>query len=127
MKSIWLASFVLCMVGCTSLADRQHADELSSNRLDQDYCTNHGLRYPDLRYIQCRRQLVDSRLYRQWKNSQLLKQSTQPRAGTPPMEGPEPQFRTPDPAHFHCRLEPQFGNDYVFCDYDDLDTGGSAD
>lgn len=111
--------FVLCLLlaasACSTLGDRQHAEQLSSSRLDNDYCVDHGLHYPDPAYTQCRRQLVDQRLYRDWQNLQLMHQTGRPANPAAADQG----FRRPDPNGFHCHAEPQFGNDYVFCAYDD--------
>ena len=112
---------VLCFAGCSTWSGDQHARDLADNRLDDGYCADHGLQYPDPGYVQCRRLLVDRRLYRDWQNLQLVQRAGQP-MGNP---GPAPSsvFRGPDPASFHCRAEPQFGNDYVFCGYDDAVSG----
>jgi len=101
---------------CASMQDDRHARELAGNRVDDGYCVDHGLHYPDPGYLQCRRQLVDRRLHRDWQNLQMLRQAGQPALG----DAAVPAFRYPDPAGFHCHPEPQFGNDYVFCGYDDL-------
>ncbi len=106
---------ILCVGGCATLRTDQHARELSDNRQDDSYCADHGLHYPGMGYVQCRRELVDRRLYRDWQNLQLMQRAGQP--GSNP--APSSSFRSPNPAGFHCHAEPQFGNDYVFCDYDD--------
>ena len=110
------AAVLLLLAGCAYLHDDQHARELSDNRLDDEYCVDHGLRYPDPGYVQCRRQLVDRRIYRDWQSLRLMRQAGQPAMGAPTV----PEFHHPDPAGFHCHPEPQFGNDYVFCGYDDI-------
>lgn len=113
MKTFLLACLLLC--GCASLHEDQHAQALSDNRLDDGYCVDHGLRYPEPGYVQCRRQLVDRRIYRDWQNLRILHQAGQPVMGAATVT----EFHHPDPAGFHCHAEPQFGNDYVFCGYDD--------
>ena len=109
---------LLLLAGCATWHEDQHARELSDNRLDDGYCADHGLHYPDPGYVQCRRQLVDRRIYRDWQNLRLMHQAGQPALGAAAV----PTYSHPDPAHFHCHPEPQFGNDYVFCGYDDLTT-----
>jgi len=117
MKALLLSCVLLC--GCAGLHDDQHARELSDSRLDDAYCVDHGLRYPDPGYLQCRRQLVDRRLYRDWQNLRVMRRASQPG----PNPAPAPPFHGPNPATFHCHAEPQFGNDYVFCGYDEGVTG----
>ena len=119
MKAHLLFWLLLCVCGCTTLGGDRHAQALEDNRLDDSYCVEHGLRYPDPGYVQCRRQLVDRRLYRDWQNLRQMQRASQPVSGPAPV--PSPPFHGPDPASFHCRAEPQFGNDYVFCGYDDVD------
>lgn len=118
MKTSWTLALAACalLAGCASSGEGRHADELSANRLDNDYCVSHGLNYPDPAYVQCRWTLANSRYYRQWKSSQMLNRASQP-AGGPAraIATPEPQFRPLDREHFQCRLEPQFGGNYVFC------------
>jgi hypothetical protein len=115
MKTTWILCLSLCIAGCASYADREHADRLSLSASDDDYCASHGPQYPDPGYVQCRRELVDKRLYRQWKSAQLMN-------GAGPTTAPRPalqdDYRAPDPAAFHCHPEPQFGGKYVFCGYD---------
>lgn len=106
---------LLCVGGCAISSDR-HARQLADNRADDEYCVDHGLHYPDPGYTQCRRQLVDRRLYRDWQNLLSLQQTDRPTVD--PGQVPPPSFRSPDPSGFHCHAEPQFGNDYVFCGYD---------
>ncbi|HEX7965467.1 MAG TPA: hypothetical protein VF651_07090 [Gammaproteobacteria bacterium] len=122
MKACWISCLLLCLAGCASFGGG-HATELSDNRLDHEYCAEHGLSYPDPGYVQCRWNLVNSRAYRQWRSEQMMRQASQPALGGPggTMALPEPQYRPVDREHFHCRLEPQFGNDYVFCGYDGAD------
>ena len=117
MKTVLLICLLLC--GCSTLSSDRHARELADNRQDDAYCVSHGLHYPEPGYVQCRRQLEDKRLYRDWQNLRSMQRASQPAVNPTqtPVQGPS--FRSPDPAHFHCRLEPQFGNDYVFCGYDD--------
>ncbi|HSN17091.1 MAG TPA: hypothetical protein VLV87_02680 [Gammaproteobacteria bacterium] len=115
-----LVAALLCIGGCATLAGDSHAQELADNRADDGYCIDHGLRYPDPGYVQCRRQLVDRRLYRDWRNLQSIQRTRQPTGNIG--SAPSSSFRSPDPASFHCHVEPQFGNDYIFCGYD-LATG----
>lgn len=110
-----LVGLLTSACGCTTLNSDQHARELSDNRTDDGYCVDHGLHYPDPGYVQCRRQLVDRRIYRDWQNLKMLHQAGQPTLGG----AAAPVYRHPDPAGFRCHAEPQFGNDYVFCGYDD--------
>lgn len=114
----------LCMTmllaACVSFGGDRHAQELNDSRLDDDYCTSHGLRYPDPAYEDCRWSLEESRLRRQWRNAQMLKQASQPTQGTLPAPGDTlaPSHRPQDRAYFHCHPEPQFGTAYVFCGFD---------
>jgi len=110
---------LICLCGCTSLGGDPHARELEHNRLDDSYCVEHGLHYPDAAYVQCRRQLVDRRLNRDWQNLRAMQRAGQPAVAPMQASPPSLPFRTPDPAGFHCHAAPQFGNDYVFCGYDD--------
>ena len=114
-KSLLLFAIALCVCGCATLSSERHSRELADNRQDDSYCIDHGLHYPDPGYVQCRRELVNRRLYRDWQNMRVMQQASQP----PTNPSPSVPFRSPDPASFHCHAEPQFGNDYVFCGYDD--------
>jgi hypothetical protein len=114
-KHLLLIAAVLSICSCATLSSDQHTRELADNRQNDGYCTDHGLHYPDPGYMQCRRELVDRRLYRDWQNLGFMRQVSQPAVNPVP---PAP-FRSPDPTSFHCRAEPQFGTDYVFCGYDD--------
>lgn len=120
-RVLLLLATVLCTGACTTLSSDRHARELADNRQDDEYCVAHALHFPDPGYVQCRRQLVDRRLYRDWQNVRLMQQAGQPQV-QPPAVSPAP-FRKPDPAAFHCHAEPQFGNDYVFCGYDESADG----
>lgn len=113
--SLWIC-VVLCIGGCSTLGGDRHASELADNRADDAYCIDHGLHYPDAGYVQCRRQLVDRHLYQDWRNFNQMQRAGQ--AATNAGTGTPPAFHRPDPARFHCRAEPQFGNDYVFCGYE---------
>ena len=115
MKTSLFLCIALAVCGCSTLGGDRHAGELSDARADDGYCVDHGLHYPDPAYLQCRRQLVDRRLYRDWQNLRVMKQSGQPAMPS----APPPTFRAPDPAGFHCHAEPQFGDDYVICGYDE--------
>ncbi|MGE5624520.1 MAG: hypothetical protein ACM3ZT_03115 [Bacillota bacterium] len=101
----------LLAAGCASYADRQHAQELSDNRQDDEYCVAHGLHYPDPAYVTCRWNLENQRLYRQWKSTQMMR--TPP--GPPAAPGVAVPFRDLDRQSYSCHPEPQFGQDYVFC------------
>jgi hypothetical protein len=117
--SLLLCAAAISVCACTTLSSDQHARELADSRQDDGYCVDHGLRYPDAGYVQCRRQLENKRLYRSWQNLRMLQGASQP----PHRPTQAPVFHAPDPTTFHCRAEPQFGNDYVFCGYDDPATG----
>lgn len=110
---------IFCVAGCASLSSDRHARELADNRADDEYCAEHDLRYPDPGYVQCRRQLVDRRLYRDWQSLRLMQRANQPVGNPSPV--PQSTYRNPNPASFHCHAEPQFGGDYVFCGYEDTD------
>ena len=119
MRASLLSCFLLCLCGCASLGGDPHARELEDNRLDDTYCAEHGLRYPDAGYVQCRRQLVDRRLYRDWQNLRAMQRASGPAISPTQVPLPSPSFRSPDPAGFHCHPAPQFGNDYILCGYDE--------
>ena len=115
MKSMVILGLALLSAGCASLADRQHAQELSSNSQDNDSCVAKGLHYPSTDYVACRWSLQNERLRRQWRNSQMLQS-----AGKPAPTGMDDAgFRPLDRERFGCHPEPQFGGDYVFCGEDE--------
>ena len=125
MKSAWILCLTLCATGCSTFTANQTNDELSYNRSDHEYCTDHGLNYPESAYIQCRWNLANARLYRQWKSAQMLNRAAQP-ANSPSASPIGQQYRPLDPGHFHCRPAKRLGNDYVLCDYDEAGVGGSG-
>ena len=119
MKSMVILGLALLCAGCASLADRQHAQELSVNREDNDVCVAKGLRYPSDDYRACRWSLQNERLRRQWRNTQMLQS-----AGKPVPTGVSgADYKPLDQQRFRCWPEPQFGGDYVFCGED----GGRMD
>lgn len=116
MKTITLLSaLVLLAAGCASLAPNEHADELSSNRTDDETCVAKGLHYPTPDYVSCRWSLQNERLRRRWKDVQMLQTAGRPAPAAPGAAG----FVPLDRDRFDCRPEPQFGGDYVFCGEDE--------
>ncbi len=112
---ILLSALALLAAGCSDLTTREHAEELSASRADNDACVAQGLHYPDPAYVTCRYGLQNERLRRQWRNVQMLQS-----AGKPAPAGVSgADFRPLDRGRFECRPEPQFGGDYVFCGEDE--------
>ncbi len=114
MKTVILLCGALLVIGCSSLAPNEHADELSTNRADDEACVAQGLHYPAADYVSCRWSLQNERLRRRWKNVQMLQTAGRPAPAAPGDAGFVPLDRN----RFNCHPEPQFGGDYVFCSED---------
>lgn len=117
MSRLLLSLILLLLVaGCANLEAARHANELRTMRLDNDYCTSHGLRYPDPAYVTCRYSIQNARTLKQWKSLQLAQTASKPNPlVTPPPRTPAPNFHPLNRDRFKCWEEPQFGDTYIFC------------
>lgn len=117
MKRIWILIAVTVAAGCAGLSGQQHRYAFADDRSDDEYCVKQGLHYPDAGYIECRRDLQNTRLLRAWKNQQMMKagaSSGNPMAGRPFTLHTD-DFRPLDAAHFQCRAFAEYGTDVIAC------------
>ena len=116
MKPILVTLVTVLLAGCAILAGQEHARRMNLALRDDQTCQARGWQYPQPRYVSCRMDLEDTRLYRDWMSLQLMHQSQyQPPYGPPPVYPYREAFRPLDRAHYHCRYVSENGKDYILC------------
>lgn len=117
MKRIWILIAVAVAAGCASLSGQQHRFEFADNRSDDGYCVKRGQHYPDAGYVECRRGLQNTRLFRAWKSQRMMRAGAS--SGNPMVDKPitlhTDEFQPLDAAHFQCRAFTEYGTDVIAC------------
>lgn len=113
-----VALALLPLAGCESLAAREHANLLETAMLDDQACVQQGTKYPEPRYVSCRMQLQDQRLYKDWMNLQLMHQTNYTPPYVPPAYPYHDAYRPLNPDRFSCRLVTEDKHDYILCGED---------
>lgn len=104
---------------CTSLAARDHARMLEIAQQDDQICTQQGWKYPEPRYVSCRMQLQDGRIYQDWMNLQQMHQTNYTPPYVPPAYPYRDSYRPLNPEHFSCSLVTEEKHDYILCSEDE--------
>lgn len=117
MKDIWVLIWIFVAAGCASLSEQQHRYAYADDRSDDEYCVKQGLHYPDPGYVECRRSLQNTRLFRLWKGEQMRQAGANP--ASPMVDMPFTQrtdeFQPLDATHFQCQAVAEYGGNVVAC------------
>lgn len=118
MRALFASLFLGLLASCASYTAHQEASRLAQAGRDDQACIAQGWHYPEPRYVSCRRELENARLYKSWMSLQMMHQTQQQSPYVPPAYPYRETYRPLDPDHYRCRYTTENDQDYVLCGED---------
>lgn len=115
LKPVVYALTWVLLAGCATIGSYEHANLLKQAVQDDQTCTGQGWHYPEPRYVTCRMQLDDKRLYRDWMNLQIMRQNQYQNPSAMPTALPRETYRPLDRDRYHCEYVSENSEDYILC------------